>query len=76
MCDVFEDRRDLDLHRHRLWKLIDTTPNLDWLLLTKRHTKIGKLSPWKATWPHNVWLGVTVENQTWADRRVPVLTGT
>ena len=33
MADVFEDRRDLDPHRDRLWKLIAATPNLDWLLL-------------------------------------------
>lgn len=36
MADVFEDRRDLDVHRIRLWKLIEATPRLDWLLLTKR----------------------------------------
>src|ERR1700690_1736737 len=23
MCDIFEDRRDLDVHRGRLWKLIE-----------------------------------------------------
>src|SRR3954453_19319009 len=36
MADVFEDRRDLDPWRDRLWSLIECTPNLDWLLLTKR----------------------------------------
>jgi protein gp37 len=36
MADVFEDRRDLDARRERLWRLINDTPRLDWLLLTKR----------------------------------------
>jgi protein gp37 len=36
MADVFEDRRDLDEWRWRLLALIALTPNLDWLLLTKR----------------------------------------
>lgn len=36
MADVFELRSDLDPWRDRLWVLIDQTPWLDWLLLTKR----------------------------------------
>ncbi len=36
MADVFEDREDLIPHRARLFDLIRRTPNLDWLLLTKR----------------------------------------
>jgi len=73
MADVFEDRRDLDGARNRLWKLITRTPNLDWLLLTKRPHAIGKLVPWKDQWPDNVWLGTTAEDQKWADTRVPEL---
>lgn len=36
MADVFEDREDLTPHLARLLRLIHDTPNLDWLLLTKR----------------------------------------
>lgn len=36
MADVFEERRDLDPIRHRLFALIAATPHLDWQLLTKR----------------------------------------
>ena len=36
MADVFEARSDLNASRERLWKLIEETPQLDWLLLTKR----------------------------------------
>jgi protein gp37 len=71
MADVFEDRIDLDLWRARLWDLIDATPYLDWLLLTKRPESVEKLSRWGAVWPANVWLGTTVENQECAEKRLP-----
>jgi protein gp37 len=70
MADVFEDRRDLDAHRERLWKLIEATPKLDWLLLTKRPHKVATLAPYGTHWPHNVWLGATAENQCWLDKRM------
>ncbi|ARE40874.1 Bacteriophage protein gp37 [Rhodovulum sp. P5] len=73
MADVFEDRRDLDPHRARLWALIEATPNLDWLLLTKRPELVRGLAPWGAEWPLNVWLGTTVENQKRADENLPEL---
>ena len=70
MADVFEDRRDLDARRERLWRLIAVTPKLDWLLLTKRPQKVAKLSPYGENWPDNVWLGATAENQKWLDKRM------
>lgn len=72
MADVFEDRPDLVDERARLFVLIDETPNLDWLLLTKRPENIARLMPpyWGGkVWP-NVWLGTTVENQHYADERL------
>jgi protein gp37 len=75
MADVFEDRRDLDASRARLWSLIQSTPDLDWLLLTKRPQAVSRLVPWRSGWPRNVWLGTTVENQRWADKRIPHLLG-
>lgn len=76
MADVFEDRRDLDDRRSRLWQVIDDTPELDWLLLTKRPHNVAKLAPWADEWPSNVWLGATAENQHWLDQRAPYLTAT
>ncbi|KAA0686610.1 DUF5131 family protein [Azospirillum brasilense] len=73
MADVFEDRRDLDAARARLWTLIENTPNLDWLLLTKRPEMVNALAPWNDNWPKNVWLGTTVENQRYAEERLPEL---
>jgi len=73
MADVFEDRRELDASRRRLWTVIDTTPHLDWLLLTKRPQNVRRLAPWSSRWPRNVWLGTTVETQRWVDKRLPHL---
>lgn len=36
LSDVFERNQELTEVRERLWKLIEATPNLTWLLLTKR----------------------------------------
>ena len=73
MCDVFEKRADLDAPRLRLWSLIEGTPNLDWLLLTKRPQHIMRMAPWGAAWPPNIWVGATVESQDYADKRLPHL---
>jgi protein gp37 len=76
LADVFEDRDELMAPRDRLWSLINRTPNLDWLLLTKRPeiarnyldaTLMGHEPP------TNVWLGVSVEDQARADERIPIL---
>lgn len=75
MADVFEDRRDLDVHRTRLFDLILATPHLDWQLLTKRPHAIMRLIPsaWRAALPDNVWIGTTVEDQRRAVERIPIL---
>lgn len=73
MCDVFEGRLDLIDERERLWRLIGETPSLDWLLLTKRPENVSAMVPWADNWPDNVWLGVSVENQKFADDRLSIL---
>lgn len=84
LADVFEIAPPRNIaandamHRARpaLWGLIETTPNLDWLLLTKRPQNVAKLVPpdWMAGgFPHNVWLGVTAENQEHYEKRWPIL---
>jgi protein gp37 len=72
MADVGEDRRDLDASRERLMALIEATPALDWLLLTKRPESMQRLFPW-LQWPANVWLGTTAEDQEQAEKRIPHL---
>ena len=74
MADVFEDRSELDVWRSKLWSLIDETPNLNWLLLTKRPERVSQTVPWiKSDWPNNVWLGTTVEDQKSAEERLPYI---
>lgn len=73
MADVFESRVTLNKERQRLWSLIDETPNLDWLLLTKRPQHILSMTPWGQNWPSNVWIGTSVENQKLAELRLPHL---
>lgn len=73
MADVFEPRSDLDPWRDKLWELIEKTPNLDWLLLTKRPGKMRHVYPWAHQPRQNVWLGTTAENQRCAERRIEKL---
>jgi protein gp37 len=61
MADVFEPQPTLDEQRERLWELIDVTPWLVWLLLTKRPEQIADMVPWPEA-PPNVWLGTSIEN--------------
>jgi protein gp37 len=73
MADVGEPREDLKPWREKLWRLIAETPWLDWQLLTKRPEMVY-MAPWSyGKWPANVWVGTSVENQEWADKRIPIL---
>lgn len=73
LADVFDNQVPQEWRRD-LFAMIRETPNLDWLLLTKRPQNIVKMLPgdWGDGYP-NVWLGTTVENQAEADRRIPHL---
>lgn len=68
LADVFEARTELDPWRARLWQLIDQTPHLTWMLLTKRPENITRMVP-PGWMPKNVWLGFTAENQEEYNRR-------
>jgi protein gp37 len=84
LADVFDNAVDPQW-RADLFSLILSTPNLDWLLLTKR---IGNVVPMLRELRHgsdedlplldvmpleNLWLGATVVNQEEADRDIPKL---
>jgi protein gp37 len=78
LCDVFEDRDELEEVRRKFFVLIEATPALDWLILTKRPAFAREwLERWAKAggyWPaRNVWLGTSVENQDTADQRIPDL---
>jgi protein gp37 len=73
LADVFDNEVD-PAWRDELIGLIVSTPNLDWLLLTKRIGNVPHMLKADA-WQHlpNVWLGATVVNQAEADRDIPKL---
>ena len=68
LADVF-DNEVPDEWRRDLFDLIRATPNLDWLILTKRIGNAMKMLPddWGRGWP-NVWMGATMVNQEEVDR--------
>ena len=90
LADVFEEYRgdgssydrpvSLDPWRWDLFELIGRTPNLDWLILTKRPAYAAEYLPLimdgaqgdEMPWS-NIWLGTSVENQAAADERIPLL---
>lgn len=95
LCDWLDDEVPVEWMASFL-ALIRMTPNLDWLLLTKRPEnwkrrtlKVCQLlaagqfdavtRQWLDLWrrglqiPHNVWLGVSVEDQKRASERIPLL---
>lgn len=75
MCDVMEDRKDLDIWRNKLYHLIEHTPHLDWLLLTKRPQNFRRFLPqrWHTHPRPNVWGMTTVESQKYTWRIVDLL---
>lgn len=78
MADVFEDHPTVAEQRLRLWPLIESTPWLDWLLLSKRPENMRAMLPqeWLYSPRRNVWLGATIENQELLEPRADALLGT
>jgi protein gp37 len=74
LADVFDNEVD-PAWRRDLFDLIAETPNLDWLLVTKRIGNVAKMLAEIGIvhLPPHVWLGITVVNQAEADRDVPKL---
>lgn len=87
LADVFDNQVSVQW-RIRLMRLIMETPNLDWLLLTKRIGNAAEMletafrghtaqrEGWRDNVPPNVWIGATVCNQEEADRDIPKLLAT
>ena len=75
LADVFDNAVD-PAWREDLFRLIEATPNLHWLLLTKRIGNVGNMLPvpfdFDKHYP-NVWIGATIVNQEEANRDIPKL---
>lgn len=65
---------EADPWRDEAWDIIRRTPQHTYQILTKRPERILDHLPcdWGEGWP-NVWLGVSVEDQAAADKRIPLL---
>jgi protein gp37 len=72
LADVFDNEVPAEW-RAELFTLIRETPNLDWLLVTKRIGNADKMAQAAGGWPQNVWLGATIVNQAEAGRDIPKL---
>ncbi|AJG19020.1 phage Gp37/Gp68 family protein [Cupriavidus basilensis] len=84
LADVFDNAVSAQW-RFDLLRLIVETPNLDWLLLTKRIGNAAEMleqamraltvgrEGWRDNYLPNVWLGATICNQEEADRDIPKL---
>jgi protein gp37 len=85
MSDLFHDAVSEGFIA-QVFAAMAATPKHTYLILTKRHARMRSLlrkwapvtgvPPWVHTgeWPlPNVWLGVSAEDQHWADIRVPAL---
>jgi protein gp37 len=88
MCDVFEDYHgpvvdqqgkpvewSIDGLRRRIFTMIEETPHLEWLLLTKRPENVTKMVPlrWLDNWPDNVMTGTSPCDQKTANECIPHL---
>lgn len=77
LADVFENNPQVEATRARLWKLIEQTPDLDWLLLTKRPINWLLMFPphWmhEGNFPKNIWLGTSVCTQKEYDNNIKFL---
>lgn len=73
LADIFDNEVPSEW-RNDLFDLIQLTPNLNWLLLTKRISNAYKMLPnfWSKIAPH-VSLGITVVNQAEVERDIKKL---
>ena len=70
LADVFDNEVD-EMWRYDLWRLIEATPNLVWLLLTKRIGNVLRMTDAVlGNWldMRNVAIGATMANQEEYDR--------
>ena len=71
MSDLFHDKVS-DKFIDRVFAVMASSPQHTYQVLTKRPRRMASFTA-KRKVPSNVWLGTSVEDQEWADRRVPLL---
>jgi protein gp37 len=63
MSDLFHEEIPLRFIQ-RVFRVMEETPQHTYQILTKRAERLKELSP-RLHWPTNVWMGVSVENQSY-----------
>jgi len=72
ISDFFLDHPAANARRSDAWDVMRRTPQHTYRICTKRPENIVSMLP--PDWPfRNVWLGVSAENQYWADDRMDIL---
>ena len=71
MSDLFHEEVPLEFIR-QVFEVMSRASRHTFQILTKRHERLQEVAN-KLDWAPNVWIGVSVENQYWADRRIPPL---
>jgi len=60
MGDLFHEEVPVDFIQ-RVFEIMEATPRHTYQLLTKRADRLAEVTPF-LSWPNNVWMGVTVED--------------
>ena len=71
MSDLFHDEVPLSFIQD-VFNVMQEAHRGTFQILTKRRNRLQEIAE-ELTWPWNVWLGVSVKNQYWAEERIPIL---
>ncbi|MCH6558937.1 phage Gp37/Gp68 family protein [candidate division KSB1 bacterium] len=75
MGDLFHEEVPFDFV-NQVFEVIESCPQHTFQILTKRPERMLEFARdfrEAVQWPDNIWAGVSVENQYWAERRIPLL---
>lgn len=74
MSDLFHEEVPFSFVRDVFSKMAEYDQHI-YQILTKRPERMLDYVRWSLNydWPAHVWAGVSVENQLWAERRIPIL---
>lgn len=74
MSDLFHEEIPFEFI-NKVFQVMEMTDRHIFQILTKRPDRMLEYVKWTKweSWPEHIWAGVSVENQYWADRRIPLL---
>ena len=75
MSDLFHEEVPFEYVR-KVFRKMETYDAHIYQVLTKRPERMLEFVEWdteRSAWPDHIWAGTSVENQYWADRRIPIL---